>query len=264
MPAKLGIGLPGIGRLGLSGGKTAGGGGGSGPAAGSVAWYDFSSTSYYTLSDADVTAAVDRSGSGNTLGVLAGMESPHIKTVNGMTGLDCDTPADPGLGIAEPVAGLTSTTQVHVFIVYQRDEGNYVAGWENLISYNNAAWGNGWRLFNGKTPSATLKADVDGYAAGELAPGTATDTGAAVYKILELKWTGGSTELKTRVDEGAYGTDSSAPASTNYTAAQLTLGNSMGGGYSAEGTIGEVIIYNEVLSDADRNQTRAYLADKWL
>ena len=45
---------------------------------------------------------------------------------------------------------------------------------------------------------------------------------------------------------------------------ELNIGSGFGGGNKWEGDIAEVVIYNRLLSDHEREEVEAYLAQKWL
>ena len=68
--------------------------------------------------------------------------------------------------------------------------------------------------------------------------------------------------LKTKTDKHSVGNASGAALIAD--TPELNVGAGYGGGNKWEGDIAEVVIYNRLLSDHEREEVEAYLAQKWL
>ena len=68
--------------------------------------------------------------------------------------------------------------------------------------------------------------------------------------------------LKTKTDKHSVGNASGAALIAD--TPELNVGSGYGGVNKWEGDIAEVVIYNRLLSDHEREEVEAYLAQKWL
>ncbi len=256
-------GLPGIGcSLGLSS-KTpggAGGGGGFSPLSidGCELWLDAEDADTITGSASLVDQWDDKSAAGNNV-IGTGGARPSQTTINSLNAIRFDNGEQLTLASGS-VTGLDGADMT-IFVIgnKQFDEAD---SWPGVINRSNTGWSTGWRMASTSAGGADVAFSGNAYTTDVVVIST-TATGADAFHL----WAGSHTNTGPSkigyLNNEQTATDASGDI-TGASANSLTVGTADATvTYNMFGSIGEIIIYNTVLSTEDRLAVSEYLAEKW-
>lgn len=211
---------------------------------GLTGWYDPSDTSSITSSGGSVSQINDKSGSANhaTQGTAANQPITGTRTINGLNSLDFDGSND-NL-VLPPAMYPLATGAWTYFAVFQSDVSSgaarIVVG-STAGTVNHGIYGFGYNARQGTgqtaiTPYSTTNADLNGH----IYVGRRSGTFVEAFG-----------------DNGDYGSLNTA---ADAALSAFVIGSSAS---TMDGRLGEVIMYNRALTDAEVNQIGAYLQSKW-
>jgi hypothetical protein len=221
------------------------GGGAFNPASisGLVAWLDISNAGSLTLVGSDIHSATDLSGTGNTFtGTGSAGGYPHLQTAaqNGLNTASIVTGAYYSKFTTPSIATASGYSIIGVFA--RSTSSSYIgvnAGSPSALLYWKANGGITTSLFTGTTQYYTSGSNLKNNTA---------------YHVLALSYTlGGSSKLY-------Y--DSSDVTETVNSAGSGTSGAVSFVGYG-DGSVGELLIYNNSIGSANLLAVQAYLSAKW-
>jgi hypothetical protein len=209
--------------------------------AGLIGWYDASDAGTITETGGAVSQWDDKSSAGDNLTAAGGAEpTTGTRTINGLNALDFQT--------SEVMrnASFTSASDWTVFAVASADStaGSYSEifssnGGDFEVAFHSSAKWNWW--------------------AGTDSLSTATYAADVPY-VIEATHTNGGTDTL-----DINGTNVISASRNANIGATFAVGGYHGGGSSwLNGKMGEVVVYNSVLSSGDRDLVREYLTAKWI
>lgn len=217
-----------------------------------VAWYDMSDESTLTVSSTDVTAIADKSGHANDLSP-SGAGYYQLSKMSGRTAIYNDSA---GTEVGYQTGAISLTSEITVFAVFDHPHDAAATG-QNEYFFDSRGGGRmSMAFFHG------VASDPFGVAfqAGDLytsayRPGINTPSWGA-FRVTgtgdDEFWTSyNSTRLAASVSVGEI--DGFTVGNYRIPAAQ----------YNWDGHIGEVIVYNRPLSDAEVQLVESYLNKKW-
>jgi len=239
--------------------------GGGGPAAfdkdtvaGLELWLDAEDASTITGTASLVDAWTDKSDAGNDVGgTLA--ERPSQVTINSLNAIRFDSGELMELASAS-VTGLDGPNMT-IFVVgnKQFDEAD---SWPGVIARGSGAWDNGWRMGPIDAGGSGVAWSVRSYIA-DVATISSTATGADAFHLWAADHEDTGEVKNTYLNNAFVATDTSGLLSTA-AGQDLTVGQpGANTTYAMWGSIGEVLIYDSVLSAEDRLTVSQYLATKW-
>ncbi|HOD80771.1 MAG TPA: autotransporter-associated beta strand repeat-containing protein [Phycisphaerae bacterium] len=219
------------------------------PPVGALIWLDATQAGSFTMNGANVADWADRTGNGQSVSQSNAARQPTIAAgaINGLDAVRFDT-----TGGADQLFNATNyASPVSVFSVSQLTGG---ADYRLITSYTN-----NWLL--GYHGHGTDKAYLDGWVNN---PTIQPDTLPHMYNTIIR---GGSSNSDLYVFDARNPSDMWLKASNGGGRSGpngLALGAwGSGAGEGSNGLVGEVLIYNGVLSDSDRQQVERYLMTKW-
>jgi len=257
------IGIPGVGRFGISVARaSAGGGGGGGFAptdiAGCEAWFDATDGDTITGTASLVDAWADKSDAANDV-AASGAQRPSQVTINSLNAIRFDAAEQLKLTSAS-VTGLDGA-DMSIFVVANKqfDEAD---SWPGAVNRSNTGWSTGWRMASGSAGGADMAFSAASYT-GDKVQLTTTATGADAFHIWHASHTNTGPAMKGYLNNAEVATDTSGDP-TGASANEFSIGTADSATtYAFFGSIGEIIIYNSVLSTENRLAVAEYLAAKW-
>lgn len=253
------IGIPGVGRFGISVKPAAsGGGGGFSPLsiAGCELWLDATDADTITGSASAVTGWDDKSTAGNDC-TASGTEPSQV-TINSLNAIRFD--AGEHIGRTASITGLDGP-DITIFAVVNK-QYNETDSWPGIVNRSNTGWSTGWRMASGAADGSSMEFSAAGYTTDVVTISTTTTGADAFHLYTATHEDGGGTKVA-YLNNASVDTDTSgliAGASAN----ALWVGSADSTTtYVMVGSIGELIIYNSVLSSADRLSVSEYLEAKW-
>jgi len=241
------------------------------PVAGYTAWFDAADTATITVSGSAVSQWNDKSANAYNLtqGTAANRPLSGTRTINSKNVIDFDGTND--FLIASTASNwtfLNNSTGSSSFIVLFSDTTSNTGFIASTAGGSSGNIGLDW-IRNGSDDLVRVFVRNSGLggAVGSLDQGLLTDNTAVYYTMLLTPNNGTTADRAiSRVNGGAEIKNNSVSNSPNNgTPTQaLVLGAADNAGSAAfDGTIGEVIFYNSVLSATDRALNESYLKNKW-
>ena len=240
------------------------------PVAGYKLWLDAADTSTITASGGDVSQWDDKSGNASNFTQATGANQPKTgtRTINSKNVLDFNGSTD---FMSCPSSTtlfkyLHSTTGGTVFFVGFVDNSSTI---RVMISTGNGSTNIGVASSiddSNQTDINIYRGVSSNVTARSLNTNTITPS-AAFY--LTTKFDGGNATAANRIQESLNGgsfnglNDLTNAASSANSAGNLTLGADFVGNSPYNGVIGELIIYEGILSGGDITSVQNYLANKW-
>jgi hypothetical protein len=240
------------------------------PVAGYKLWLDAADTSTITASGGDVSQWDDKSGNASNFTQATGANQPKTgtRTINSKNVLDFDGSTDRMICPSSTTLFkyLHSTTGGTVFFVGLVDNS---ATERTMISTGNASTTVGVA----NVIDAANQTDINIYRGVSSNPtarslDTNTITPSAAF-YLTTKFDGGNATAANRIQESLNGGSfngvnvlTNAASAANSTG-NFTLGMDFAGNTPYNGVIGELIIYEGILSGGDITSVQNYLANKW-
>lgn len=211
---------------------------------GCIGWFDASDAGSITASGGQVSQWNDKSGQANHVTQGTGSQQPitGTRTINSLNGLDFTTASSQFLGkSSSPTLDASS-----IFAVFKRD----LSQTEAVVGSNSgSAYLVGINLTNGRLRCSR----------GTGINGTTTNLSNTVH---QCSWTFGA--------GGGNTANGWCDAVQEYTNSNANVNNSTGfsigcniGANFFDGIIGEIIIYDNVLSAGNRQAVESYLKTKW-
>ena len=219
------------------------------PPSGALIWLDATQASSFTMNGANVAAWADRTANGQSVSQANAARQPTIAAgaINGLDAVKFDT-----AGGADQLFNTTNyASPVSVFSVSQLTGG---ADYRLITSYTN-----NWLL--GYHGHGTDKAHFDGWVNN---PTIQPDTLPHIYNTVIRGGTSNSDlyVFDARNPSGMWLKASNGGGRSGPNGLALGTWGS-GAGEGSNGLVGEVLIYNGAMSDADRQQVERYLMTKW-
>lgn len=213
------------------------------PAAGLVGWWDAADASTFTYSaGAIVNQWRDKSTAAHHLASAAGTEPTRDATINGVTAVRFDS----GARIA--VSGFAAAfVAAELFAVLMNTSGPpsaFLGQWSGDYQFYPFTDGNIYEPWGSSARKMLGN------------PGTSLQT-AHMYNV---QTAAGS--YVGAINGAQFFTTATNTVAFNGTGTQYLLGH--GGNTGMTGRIGEVLVYNRVLSTVERQQVEQYLAAKWI
>lgn len=224
------------------------------PSFGLLAWYDFSNSAYLTLSATAITQALDRSGNGNHTAVQGTATARPTYATGSLNGLPVAT-FDGGDTLVLPSAlyaipGAANT----VFAVAKRNTESGATA--VIIQYSDTPDVSRNSLsFNSTAGEVLFRNDAGAGSAITNAGNTNTN-----YQILMGSFNG-TTGLAVSVNNNTATT--STTGAVDSTIDRAYIGSRTGSSLFLTGAIGEIIVYNRLLSASESAQVYRYLSNKW-
>lgn len=211
----------------------------------------------------------DRSGNGNHATQAVGASQPIYRTnyFGGRPALDLGYYAEQGqLVLNGPTLDLSATSGVTLFFVGTAAPGASGANprmlFEHSVNYNNVTTSFALTRETDNAVQMTLKGNV-GYASFKT-----TDTLTTRHKVISatLDKSASSNEVTVWINGVSAGTRPNNSNNTNSFGSAATYLGSRAGGLTLlqQGATGAFLLYNRVLSTAERQQVEAYLTTRWL
>lgn len=227
---------------------------GSGPVSGSTLWLDPSDAATITLNAGNVSQITDKSGNSHTFAQSSAGSQPPTSTLNSLTALSFPFSGYylQSAAIASTMLNTTGWT-THIVVNVSSISSNNSGG-----TNNNAAWGDingmvGCYFSSGK-PSA-LGVNNDG--TEDVA--SLTTMSLSTTMVLTVQLSGGLI----KISKDGLGFATAASGNTAALTTALYLGRGEGASPWLAGKIGEVLMYNTALSDANMTTNINYLKTKW-
>lgn len=232
-------------------------------------WLDASDTSTISLSGSAVTQWNDKSGNGYnfTQSTSTNRPSSGTRTQNSLNVIDFDGTNDSlSTSAAKSAFNFLHSAASTIFIVLKQDAVNnikvifstgiqpYSSGDIGFFLYSNAPADYQMGVSNASTYISRINANFNETTARYDSIKSDPTNGTASNRLKYSK--SGAAFAGTNTDTGTITTSNS----TN----DLTLANANNGGFGPmDGWIGEVIVYDSILSDANITKLQNYLATKW-
>jgi len=243
-------------RAGAGGAGGGGGGFDKDTIAGLELWLDAEDADTITGTTDLVSQWDDKSDSGNHV-LAAGAQRPSQVTVNSLNAIRFN--AAEQLQKASPVACDGPDITIFAVINKQYDEAD---SWPGVINRSNTGWSTGWRLSSGAADGSEMSFSAAGYIT-DVVQITSTPTGADAFHLLSADHEDAGGVKNGYLNNVFVGSDTSgliAGASAN----AMSVGTAdTATAYVLMGSVGEILIYNSVLSAEDRLTVATYLAAKW-
>jgi len=223
-------------------------------------WLDASDLGTITESGGAVSLWVDKSRNGSDAVQLTGLLQPvtGTRTINGLNVIDFDGIDDLMVLDSQPLIGTEART---IILVGFADNG---LGQNNFISLSDDGTGSGgqYRI------TAEMGVRIDG--ANRLFPAFSVEAGIAAI-ITATNEVNSNIQLNVSnfqfYKNGVLlsgGTSTGQTTLVNTNTGNAAVGDDAGGTSNGlDGVIGELIIYNKVLSTSERSQVEQYLSNKW-
>lgn len=221
------------------------------------AWYDFSNSSYLTLSATAITQALDRSGNGNHTSVQStGTKRPTFTTgaLNGLSVASFDN-GDTLSFSSKPTLFAVPNGANTVFTVSKRADEPGVADY--VFSLNEGAGNTSGRLrsfFAGTAGSIA-------YASRTASNNSVNSTGNTNTNYNIIVGRRSSTTQAISVNGGSETTNASGEDESGIDGGWV--GSNADSDSYLNGNIAEILVYNRSLSASEISQVAIYLADKW-
>ena len=246
----------------LRAGAGGGGGGEFDPLsiAGCELWLDAEDASTITGTASLVTGWDDKSTAGNDV-TAAGAARPSQVTVNSLNSIRFDAAAEAMSLASAGVTGLDGADMT-IFVVANKqfDEAD---SWPGAIARGSGAWGDGWRIGSADAGGSNMYFSGKSYTVNKVLI-TTSATGADAFALWTADHLGSAADSHGYLNNGITATQTNAGQITDANDEDLTIGQpGTNTTYALIGSIGEVIVYNNVLSDEDRLRVSEYLAGKW-
>lgn len=228
--------------------------------AGLQLWLDASDLSTITESGGAVDQWNDKSVNGNNA-TQTGTARPttNSRTINGLNVLDFDGVDDLMILDSQPIVGTEARTIIIVALADDDGSDNYIIS----LSDNLVANGMAYRI------TAEIAVRIDG--ANRLFPAEAIEDGVNAAIITATNEANSNIELNAsnfQIYKNSIlltGGSSASPGTLVSTSVgTAAIGDdALGTVNRLDGVIGEIIIYNRVISAFERQQVEEYLANKW-
>jgi len=241
------------------------GGGGGGAAfdpesiAGLELWLDATDAATITGTASLVTGWDDKSTAGNDV-TAAGAARPSQSTINGLNAITFDGAAEAMSLASASVTGLDGPDiTIFAAVNKQFDEAD---SWPGAFARGSGAWGAGWRLASSDAGGSNMYFSAAQYTS-DAALISAAPSGADAFALWAADHEDAGGVKHGYLNNVLAGTDTSGLIS-GASSHDLTIGQpGTNTTYSLFGSIGEILVYNSVLSEEDRLTVSEYLADKW-
>lgn len=219
---------------------------------GGLAWYNGSVTPAGA-----VASWTDQFGNGNAATQGAGAQQPiaTASSINGLTGLAFTAGNNSKFVLPSAVQTATTYSTSHTLFIVFRSDLTSASNGQMLISTSQG--GAGTDLL-----AVSIKANVlcIGYYNGSYQAISIPFTDTANAHTLSISHTANTTP--TAILDRKILTGTTNPFADTQDGGQIGSGT-VSNTYNFTGTMGEMIIYNQVLSSANINQVNAYLKYKW-
>jgi hypothetical protein len=241
------------------------------PVAGYKAWFDAADTATITVSGSAVTQWNDKSANGYNLtqGTAGNRPLSGTRTINSKNVIDFDGTNDSLNGsTASNWTFLNNATGNSIFVVALSDT-NAAAGFV-MSTAGGSSTSVGFDFI--RQPAGTIyyfvRRGVGGTSAvSAISQGNWADATSVYYTLLSTPNNGTTLDKAiSRVSGGSElksNTSTDAPSASNPTQALCVGDASDSAGAGFNGVIGEIILYDSILSSTDRATNETYLANKW-
>jgi hypothetical protein len=237
-----------------------------------ILWLDASDTSTITESGGAVSQWNDKSGNGYNVTQATGTDQPTTgtRTQNGLNVLDFDGSNDQ-LRSGNVVTQITTSKALTQFVVVKSDRTN--AASEGIVGAQrsgNFDYQSGW-LQERRTTFLALSIGVGasgGVSSYNAARFSDSSTSPMIY-VLQISAGAGSKSAHVNATAKTLTTFDGTMATSSFLSSgsgnhTINIGNRGTITNNAfDGWIGEVLLYDSSLSDADRESVTDYLIDKW-
>lgn len=221
-------------------------------------WLDATDADSISGTASLVTGWDDKSAAGNDV-TATGTERPSQVTVNSLNAIRFETSELLKLA-SGGVTGLDGPDMT-IFVVANK-QFDEVDSWPGVISRGSGAWSAGWRMAASDAAGSNVYFSVQGYTTDNVLI-SSTATGADAFALWAADYVT-STTVKNGYLNNAFVAADTSGLIAGASSEQLTIGQPGEGNiYAMFGSIGEVIIYDSVLSSDDRLLVSVYLATKW-
>ena len=240
------------------------GGGGSGPASGPSLHLDATvAASITTEVGGRVELWEDQSANGNDLSQSTAGQYPTQATLNGLNTIFFDDTNNRLMRAQASVTGCdggAGNDALTVFCVVHDDMTNHNT-YNSPVAYTDFGWSTGWRMNSNAATGANIQASV---AAWNSNLAMITDAATAADSLDVIAFTYDGANIKTYLNSNTIVTTQAETASLAPSGAHLVAGAAdFAGTYGLFGYVGEIIVYDSVLSSEDFDSTLAYLQAKW-
>ena len=257
-----------IGGSGTEGDPEGGGGAEAAAPFSPIANYDFGLASTITLSGSEITDVVDRVGNSNLTRVTEGPDE-QVAWQNGRNGADIGSISAGSRGLRTGTSNPTGFADNQSWTVgFVADIGALAsAGVKILFGWMNGAYSAGWAVLhaNGVAANRSVFGASDNFGIGTGAE--VTTAGTEGVEIYVCTFDDSDDFCRTYVDGSttAQDADDTFGTKTNDAAQGFYVGGDSGLGAVpfTNAIIGEIVIYNSLLVEADRTTLATYLNDKW-
>lgn len=223
---------------------------------GNTLWLDASDTSTITDSSGSVSAWADKSGNGNnaTQGTGSAQPTTGLNTANGKNAIFFD--GNDTLEVGSGVYSIPSDEST-LFIVSRATDTTAQRRLFVMTNGGTARYKMAYETKAGAASDTEVVFQVD----SNLDPLGAQASGASAdYQVLTGSFNGTDTTT-IAINDGTEVSDTNGVA---FTATNCFIGSQTGSAVFLIGDIGEIIVYNRLLSTAEQNLVKSYLTNKWL
>lgn len=225
-----------------------------GPAANSLAWYDFSNTTYLNLSSTSINSAIDRSGHGNNTGTQTTTKRP-VYTTNQQNGLSVAVFTGSSVQtLALPSALYTLPGAANeIYIIGKRNVED--ASLQALSTFTKTGTTRQSIFYEATAGNVDFRND-----AGDIGTVSSTGNTNTNFQIFHAYFIP-TNSVNIETNNTHLGSNTNGAAHSDADAG--FIGSKGDASLYLTGGIGEIIYYNRTLSTAERSQTYTYLSNKW-
>lgn len=222
-------------------------------------WLDAQDAGTITVTGSGVSSWTDKSGNSNDVGQATDADRPTQSTVNGKNGITFAASDLLELASAS-VTGLDGP-DITVYVVYSK-EFTETDNWPGMVSRSNTAWTSGWRIAASSAAGTTIRASVGAYTTNFVDDLGSPASGGDAWKVCHMEFENTAPLLEMFLNNTTQGTDTTGSIVT--TGLDLVVGNGDNtGSYAFVGDIGEVIVYNKILTAEEKTTLHSYLQTQW-
>ncbi len=221
-------------------------------------WLDGEDASTITVTGGRVEQWDDKSGNGNHVSQSNPGQRPTVSTVAGLNALLfvsidlMNRAANTYTGLGGPI--------VSIFAVYQKEFVEPADSAPSIINIANGALTAQWGL-RGNNIGTVLGAFGDDFV-NDVAVIPSPETGADDYFLVSAEINDTTGNITTYLNGVASGTDTGITITVDTTAEDLVVGG-LRNSSTFVGHLAEICVYDESLTDEDRQTLEQYFKDKW-
>ena len=214
-----------------------------------------------TITGSGVSTWADQSGNDNDVTQSTDANRPTETTINSLNAILFD-----GSDFLSRLAASVGTEldgPAHTVFAVVNKQYDVADLWPGVISRSNLSWTTGWRIASPDSTGTGMNASM-GHFSSRTAGITTTSTGADAFDIYAFTIVGDDDALNTFLNNTLVDTeDPASMASASLFDLVVGASDNSTNSYGLVGSIGEILIYDTVLSADDRTAVYDYLAGKW-